>query len=167
MKQRTERLAMDIQAALGDLLARGEVKDPRVRNTPLITITQVRVTGDLREARVGFTVFGADEPSLERVCQGLTAAKSHLQHELARRLRTRSTPLLTFEIDRSLEQAFEMNRLLREVNAAGTASPTSSGEAAVAPQAEGADEDADHVADGDDDDDDPHAAATPRVSRQP
>lgn len=117
MKQRTERLGTDIQAALGDLLIRGEVKDPRVRNTPLITITQVQVTGDLREARVKFTVFGADPDSLERVRQGLTAARAHLQHELARRLKTRNTPLLSFEPDLALEQSFEVTRLLREINA--------------------------------------------------
>jgi len=138
MKQRTERLGTDIQAALGDLLIRGEVKDPRVRNTPLITITQVGVTGDLREARVKFTVFGADPDSLERVRQGLTAARAHLQHELARRLKTRNTPLLSFEIDHSLEQAFEVTRLLREVNAADAASAAA---AAVAAAAAAADDD--------------------------
>jgi ribosome-binding factor A len=149
MKQRTERLATDIQAALGDLLIRGEVKDPRVRNTPLITITKVEVTGDLREARVKFTVFGADPDSLERVRQGLTAARAHLQHELARRLKTRNTPLLSFEADRSLEQAFEVTRLLREVNAAdAAAAATAAGTGTAGDGDEDGDEDEDEDEDG-------------------
>jgi len=141
--QRTERLGADIQAALGEMLSRGEIKDPRVRNTPLITITWVRVTGDLREACAGFTAFGADEPSRERVCQGLNAARSFVQQALARRLRTRNTPLLTFEIDRSLDQAFHVDKILREIKSSATpqASSDAVGEGAGASDDENGDDD--------------------------
>ena len=117
MKQRTERMGVEIQAALGEIMARGEIKDPRVRNAGLVTVTQVRVTGDLREARVVFTVHGADQARLERTREGLTSARSYLQAALARRLRTRNTPTLTFEIDRALDHAFRLDGLLREVAA--------------------------------------------------
>ena len=141
MNQRTERLGADIQAALGDMLSRGEIKDPRVRNTPLITITWVRVTGDLREACAGFTAFGADEPSRERVCQGLNAARSFVQQALARRLRTRNTPLLTFEIDRSLDQAFHVDKILREIKSSGTPPATTEGGGAGVAAEDGVDDD--------------------------
>jgi ribosome-binding factor A len=55
-QQRTERLGAEILTILGELLARGEVKDRRVQGAGIVTLTRVRVTGDLREARVAFTV---------------------------------------------------------------------------------------------------------------
>jgi len=115
LKQRVERLGQEIQAILSELLARGEVKDPRVRNAGLVTLTRVHVTGDLREARVAFTVFGAGDAALERVCLGLESAAAHLQRTLGRRLKTRNTPMLSFEVDRALDQAFKVDALLREV----------------------------------------------------
>jgi ribosome-binding factor A len=122
MKQRTERLGLEIQSIVAELLARGEVKDPRVRNAGLVTITRVQVTGDLRDARVAFTVYGAAGPELERVRAGLDAASGHLRRALGRRLRVRATPSLTFEIDHALDHAFHVDALLKEIGATpGTA----------------------------------------------
>ncbi len=118
MNQRTERLAAEVQTMLGEILARGEIRDSRVRDVGIITITWVRVTGDLSEARAGFTVFGADAAALERVRQGLKAACPYLQRELGRRLRTRKTATIAFEVDRTLDNAFRVDRLLRESAAA-------------------------------------------------
>lgn len=114
MNQRTERLGAEIHSVLGGIIARGEIRDSRVRDAGLVTITAVRVTGDLREARVAFTVFGADEATLEKVRRGLEAARSYLQQALARQLRARNTALLKFEIDRGLDNAFRVDHLLRE-----------------------------------------------------
>lgn len=127
MNQRTERLGAEIQSVLGGIIARGEIRDARVRDAGLVTITGVRVTGDLREARVAFTVFGADDATLEKVRRGLEAARSYLQHELARQLRARKTALLRFEVDRGLDNAFRVDHLLRE--AASSVPPAFDGEA--------------------------------------
>ena len=56
MNQRLERISSEIREILGGVVARGELKDPRVRDAGLITITHVRVTGDLREAIASFIV---------------------------------------------------------------------------------------------------------------
>lgn len=117
MKQRTERLGREIQSILGEVLTRGELKDPRVRDAGLLTVTHVRVTGDLREARVAFTAFGAAEPALERARQGLQSASPFLQRAIGQRLRTRNTPTLTFEVDHVLDEALRVDSLLREVRA--------------------------------------------------
>jgi ribosome-binding factor A len=130
VKQRVERRGQEIQSILAELLARGEVKDPRVRQAGLVTLTRVHVTGDLREAKVAFTVFGAPDAALERVRQGLASAAAHLQRALGRRLKARNTPTLEFEIDRALDQAFKVDALLREVAAteAKPAEPSASAE---------------------------------------
>lgn len=117
MKQRTERLSREIQAILGEALSRGDIKDPRVRDAGLVTVTRVHVTGDLREARVAFAVFGAVDAVLERAQAGLQSAAPHLQREIGHKLRTRNTPTLTFEIDRVLDEALRVDSILRTVSA--------------------------------------------------
>jgi ribosome-binding factor A len=124
MNQRTERLGSEIQAVLGELIARGEIRDSRVRGAGLITFTHVRVTGDLSEARVAFTVFGAKQVVLEQVRRGLQSASAYFQQELGRRLRARKTVMLSFEVDRSLDNAFRVDGLLREAAAEHPPSPT-------------------------------------------
>jgi ribosome-binding factor A len=56
MSQRLERVSGEVRAILGEVLARDEIKDPRVRGAGLITVTHVRVSGDLRHAWASFTV---------------------------------------------------------------------------------------------------------------
>jgi ribosome-binding factor A len=141
MKQRTERLGLEIQAIVAELLARGEVKDPRVRNAGLVTITRVQVTGDLRDARVAFAVYGAAEPELERVRAGLAAASGHLRRALGRKLRVRTTPSLTFEIDHAIDHAFHVDAILKEIGATTPAN--------AADDADSDDDDDDGDGDGD------------------
>lgn len=108
-------------------MARGDIKDPRVRDAGLVTITRVKVTGDLREARVAFAVFGAVDAVLERAQAGLQSAASHLQREIGHKLRTRNTPTLTFEIDRVLDEALRVDSILRTVSAELRSSAAASG----------------------------------------
>jgi ribosome-binding factor A len=136
--QRPERLGVEIRAVLAEVIARGAVRDSRVRDAGIVTITWVRVTGDLSEARVAFTVFGADVKVLDRVRAGLEAARAFFQQELARRLRTRKTVMLSFEIDRTLDNSFRVDTLLREDAALHGGSARS-----IAPEVSGAPSDPD------------------------
>ncbi len=115
MSQRMERVAGEVRAVLGETLARDEIKDPRVRGAGLITVTHVRVSGDLRHARAFFTVHGLDEPGLERVRAGLDHASGYFRQAIARRLRMKVAPAVTFEVDRVFEQAERVEQLLREI----------------------------------------------------
>jgi ribosome-binding factor A len=110
-----------VRAILGEVLARDEIKDPRVRGAGLITVTYVRVSGDLRHARALFTVHGMDEAGMARVKQGLDHASGYFRHAIARRLRMKVAPAVTFEIDKVFEQAERVEKILREEHpAAGT-----------------------------------------------
>jgi ribosome-binding factor A len=115
MTQRSERVAGEIRQILGELIVRQEIKDPRVRGAGIITFTHVRISGDLRQARAFFTVHGMDDEALERVRQGLASAAGFLQRRVGDRLRLKSTPALTFEVDRVFEQEARIDALLREV----------------------------------------------------
>jgi ribosome-binding factor A len=115
MSQRLERVAGEVRAVLGEVLARDEIKDPRVRGVGLITVTHVRVSGDLRHARAMFTVHGLDEAGMERVRAGLDHASGFFRHAISRRLRTKVSPAVTFEVDRVFEQATKVESLLAEI----------------------------------------------------
>ncbi len=115
MSQRMEKVAGEIREILGEMLVRGAIKDPRVRDAGLITITYVRITGDLRQARVFFTVHGADDAGLDKVRVGLQSAAGFMRRQVGERLRLKATPGLTFEADRVLEQEDRIEQLLREV----------------------------------------------------
>jgi ribosome-binding factor A len=143
MSQRTERIAGEVRAVVGEVLARQEIKDPRVRGAGLITITHVRISGDLRHARALFTVHGAGEAELERVREGLGHASGYFRHAIGDRLRMKLTPQLTFEIDRVFEQATRVEKLLREI----ATEPGATKPAATEPAGDG-DEDGDEDEDG-------------------
>jgi ribosome-binding factor A len=115
MSQRTERIAGEVRAVVGEILTRQEIKDPRVRGAGLITVTHVRMTGDLRSACVIFTVHGAGEAELVRVCEGLDHASGYFRRAIGARLRMKVTPQLSFEIDRVFDTASRVEALLREV----------------------------------------------------
>jgi ribosome-binding factor A len=123
MSQRTEMIAGEVRAVVGEVIARQEIKDPRVRGAGLITVTHVRLSGDLRHACALFTVHGAGEAELVRVREGLDHASSYFRHAIGRRLRTKVTPHLTFEIDRVFEKASRVEELLREVAPPAASSP--------------------------------------------
>ena len=88
-----------------------ELKDPRIG---LVTITGVETSPDLRHARVFVSVLGADRKR-ERALQGLEAAHGLLQARLARELRMKRTPQLTFEYDPSVERGVRMTKLIDEL----------------------------------------------------
>jgi ribosome-binding factor A len=115
VSQRLERVAGEVRAVLGEVLARDEIKDPRVRGVGLITVTHVRVSGDLRHAKAMFTVHGLDEAGLDRVRAGLDHASGYFRHAIARRLRTKVSPAVSFEVDRVFDQATRVESLLREL----------------------------------------------------
>ena len=115
MNQRVQRLAMEIKEVLGEIVTRQEIKDPRVQDAGLITLTHVRLSGDLQKATALFTVHGADAKALARVRDGLNHAGGYLRRRLGRELSVRIVPTVEFEIDRVFEQEAKVDALLREI----------------------------------------------------
>lgn len=85
-----------------------QVKDPRLG---MITVTDVRVTADLHEATIFYTVFGSDEQRLETE-QALESVKGVLRTEVGRQTGVRFTPSLTFRLDSLPDDAKHINELL-------------------------------------------------------
>jgi ribosome-binding factor A len=107
--RRIERFNEQLKREITGLL-RGEVRDPRIG---MATITAVEVSADLSVARVYVSVMG-DDTAKEESLEGLRAAAPFIRTELGKRLRVRRVPELRFELDRSLEYAMKIERLLHE-----------------------------------------------------
>ncbi|MFF8816267.1 30S ribosome-binding factor RbfA [Streptomyces pactum] len=110
---RAKRLADLIREVVAQKLQRG-VKDPRLGSH--VTITDTRVTGDLREATVFYTVYGDDETRAEAAA-GLESAKGVLRSEVGRAAGVKFTPTLTFVADALPETARTIEDLLDQARA--------------------------------------------------
>jgi len=89
----------------------GELKDPRIG---FVTVTGVETTKDLRQATVFVSVLGS-ERKRERTLAGLGAAHGVLQGRLAKELRMKRTPQLTFQYDPSVAEGVRMSKLIDEL----------------------------------------------------
>ena len=105
MRRVNESVRQVLAEALPDL------KDPRIG---LVTITGVDTKADLRQATVFISVLG-NERKREATLRGLEAAHGLLQSQVARQLRLKRTPQLTFEYDPSVERGVYMSRLIDEL----------------------------------------------------
>jgi ribosome-binding factor A len=89
----------------------GELKDPRVG---FVTVTGVQTSPDLRSARVFVSVLGSARKR-ERSIAALSSAHGVLQARIARELRLKRTPQLSFEYDPTVERGVRMSHLIDEL----------------------------------------------------
>jgi ribosome-binding factor A len=106
---RAAKVADRIKEIIARRLERG-IRDPRLG---FVTITDVRVTGDLQHASVFYTVYGTDEERADSAA-ALKAATGMLRTEVGRNLNVRLTPSLEFIADAVPENAAHIDALLRE-----------------------------------------------------
>lgn len=92
-------------------LERGELRDPDVIGRS-ITVTEVRISPDLRNATAFVMPLGGDEAST--VVEGLNRAAAYFRREIGRQARLRHVPRLTFELDSSFDTAGRIDALLRD-----------------------------------------------------
>jgi ribosome-binding factor A len=112
---RHERVAGEIRQEISATLA-GELKDPRLAT--FATVTEVRMTPDLKQAKVYVSVMGTEAEQAAAI-KGLTAAAGFIRHELSERLQLRRAPELLFLLDRSEEYGQHIDELLRRTKSPG------------------------------------------------
>lgn len=113
---RARKLADRIKVVVAETLEK-RVKDPRLG---FITITDARVTGDLREASVFYTVLG-DDAQWAATAAALEASRGLLRSEVGRQTGVRYTPSLTFFADAIPETARQLDDLLKAAKDADAA----------------------------------------------
>ena len=106
---RKRRVNEAIRQVLSDTIP--TLKDPRIG---FVTVTGVEAATGFAHARVFVSVFGSGEQR-ERTMDGLRAAHGVLQAQVARELRLRRTPVLTFEYDPTVEQGVRLGKMIDEL----------------------------------------------------
>jgi ribosome-binding factor A len=107
--QRARKMADRIKEIVARRLDKG-IRDPRLG---FVTITDVRVTGDLQHASVFYTVYGTDEERANSAA-ALKAATGMLRSEVGKNITARLTPSLEFIADAVPENAASIEKLLQE-----------------------------------------------------
>ena len=88
-----------------------DLKDPRIEG---VTVTYVEVSGDMRVAKVHVSVMG-DDAAGELCLHGLQSAAGYLQKKIARRINTKYTPRLRFQLDMGVKKSIAIAKMLNEV----------------------------------------------------
>jgi ribosome-binding factor A len=109
--KRADRVADLLKIEIADLLLK-QVRDPRIGS---VTITGVKVTDDLRTAKVFFVEMGKDVCSAD-LQAGLSKATGFLRRELGRRLQLRRVPEIIFVYDPSFAYGNRIDTLLKEIH---------------------------------------------------
>ena len=117
-RKRAQRVGVLIQHELANVIT-NEMKDPRVG---FVTVTEVRVTGDLRGAKVFVSVLGPPEQRTASL-DGLRAAAGYFKHVLASRLDLRWVPDLEFAADETLDKAERLETLMQAIARGETDTP--------------------------------------------
>jgi len=92
------------------------VKDPRIRG---VTVTDVKLSSDLRYARVYYSLIGEEERR-EEAREGLRSARGMIKREVGRNLQLRYVPDIEFFFDDSLGHAEHIEGLLRRIRESET-----------------------------------------------
>ncbi|KGX88402.1 30S ribosome-binding factor RbfA [Pontibacillus litoralis] len=107
---RANRVGEQMKKELGDIISR-KIKDPRIG---FVTVTEVKVTGDLQQAKAYISVLGSEKEKQDTLI-GLAKAKGFIRSEIGRRIRLRKTPEITFEFDEAIEYGNHIESLIRDI----------------------------------------------------
>ena len=112
MVKRSDKVGEAIHKVVSELLVKG-LKDPRLG---FVTITGVKLTTDMRQATVFFTVIGSDDEKRHTEA-GLNSARGFIKKEMGQALKMRFTPDIHFKYDTSVEYGYHIESILKEIGA--------------------------------------------------
>ena len=107
---RIEKLQELIKQEVGKMLLY-DIKDPRIG---FVTVTDVEMTGDLREAKIYVSIMGNDE-QIKNSMEGLHSALGFIRREIGKRIRLRFTPEISFAPDKSLDYSEHIQKILLQI----------------------------------------------------
>jgi ribosome-binding factor A len=113
--QRQLRVGEEIRHILAGLFTRDLIHDPKLSGV-VITVTEVRVSPDLRNATAFVTRLGRDD--VDKLLPSLKKAAPFLRGQIAKAIRLRVAPMLSFQADTSIDYAMEVNKLLHRPDVA-------------------------------------------------
>jgi ribosome-binding factor A len=111
MAHRIDRINQEIKKELSSLI-KNQLKDPRI--SELMSITDVKVTNDLRYAKVYISVYGENEKQQETI-KGLESSAGFLRREVGKNIKLRYTPELLFEVDNSIQYGMHIDSIIKDI----------------------------------------------------
>lgn len=108
------KVGQEVKAILSEEFMRGDMYDPKTHKTINITISEVQVSPDLRNATVFFIPF-AGGIEKERMVDVLTPLAGRLKGLIGRKMAIRNIPSLIFRLDESFDEAKKMNDLMNKI----------------------------------------------------
>jgi ribosome-binding factor A len=110
---RLKRVESLLREEISSLILRNEIKDPRVDS--MVSVSGVTISKDLAYAKVRVSGFKERE-ALESAVEGLNHAAGFIQSRVGRKLKVRVTPRLTFFVDHSIEEGFNVNSSIDQLS---------------------------------------------------
>lgn len=110
------KVGQEVKAILSDIFMRGEIYDPQTMKEINITISEVKVSPDMRNATVYFIPFGSKTQDTKSTMQALANVSGKLKGIIGRKMSIRNIPSLLFRIDNSFEEAKKINDLLSKID---------------------------------------------------
>lgn len=107
---RVEKVQELMRQEVSEIVLR-ELKDPRIG---FVTVTEVKCTADLREAKIYVSVMGSDD-QVKNTLAGLKSSMGFIRREIGRRIRLRFTPEISLALDKSLDYSAHIQELLLKV----------------------------------------------------
>ena len=112
--QRQLRVGEEIRHVLADALRRGGFVDPMLAQASLITVSQVKIAPDLKNATVYVMPLGGN--NIPETLEALNAQAYYFQREIAHQMKIKFTPKLRFMADDTFCEAEKIERILKQIN---------------------------------------------------
>ncbi|MCC3143837.1 30S ribosome-binding factor RbfA [Halanaerobium sp. Z-7514] len=113
-KKRAIRVGELLKEEISQIILR-EMKDPRIA---FVSVTDVKVSGDLRHAKVFISVFGSDKEK-EETMEGLERATGYIRKLVGERIKIHHTPEIIFRYDDSIEQGVHISEIINDLKESG------------------------------------------------
>lgn len=108
---RTDRVQMQMKKEISRILQE-DLKDPRIG---FVTITRIDLTGDLRHAKIYFSILGGEE-NQKAGAKGIQSAAGFIRKLIGERLKLKYVPELSFKLDRSLEYSINLEKTFERIH---------------------------------------------------
>ena len=112
---RPTQVGEQIRQFLSQQLLEGTLHDPRLKVASMLTVTEVRMSPDLRLATALVSIYPEDEAVVVEVFEGLVSATNEMRRMIGRALKLRYTPELRFQLDDSIAYGAKIEALLKEI----------------------------------------------------
>jgi ribosome-binding factor A len=111
--RRQEKAARVIRESVSDTIS-NRLSDPRL--TGIVSVTDIDISPDLRNADIFLSIMGADEKQAKRTILAIQHATKHIQSRLGRKMTTKFCPRLTFHEDTKFRKTLDTLKLIEEVS---------------------------------------------------